>query len=233
MKYLIVNGDDFGASVGITRGILEAHRHGILTSTSLMVDTPASEAAAALGRAAPGLSVGLHVDLTGEMSKPAPGLERRVAAELDRQLARFEKLMGRRPTHLDSHHNLHRDARALPHFLDLARQHGLPLREHSPVRYCSSFYGQWGGATHLEQLTTASLVRLLETEVSDGITELSCHPGFVERDFATSYAAERAVEVQTLCDPVIRQFLASLRIELVNYQELDALVEGLAGERRS
>ncbi|PYR01516.1 MAG: hypothetical protein DMF97_07400, partial [Acidobacteria bacterium] len=35
MKYLIVNADDFGASSGINRGILEAHQRGILTSTSL------------------------------------------------------------------------------------------------------------------------------------------------------------------------------------------------------
>ena len=40
MKCLIVNGDDFGASRGINRGILEAHRSGILTSTSLLVNTP-------------------------------------------------------------------------------------------------------------------------------------------------------------------------------------------------
>ena len=44
MRYLIVNGDDFGLSPGVSRGIIEAHRHGILTSTSLMVDRPAAEA---------------------------------------------------------------------------------------------------------------------------------------------------------------------------------------------
>jgi predicted glycoside hydrolase/deacetylase ChbG (UPF0249 family) len=118
MKYLIVNGDDFGASIGISRGILEAHQHGILTSTSFMVDTPASEAAADLARALPGLSVGLHADLAAELKEPGAGLDKRVAAELDRQLRRFEELMGRGPTHLDSHHNVHRDARAHAHFLE-------------------------------------------------------------------------------------------------------------------
>ena len=63
MKYCIVNGDDFGASHGIVRGILEAHERGILTSTSLMVDMPASEAAAAAARSRPRLGVGLHFDL--------------------------------------------------------------------------------------------------------------------------------------------------------------------------
>jgi predicted glycoside hydrolase/deacetylase ChbG (UPF0249 family) len=46
MKYCIVNGDDFGASRGINRGIVEAHCHGVLTSTSLMVNMPATEEAA-------------------------------------------------------------------------------------------------------------------------------------------------------------------------------------------
>src|SRR5947199_10468 len=36
MRYLIVNGDDFGASPAINRGIMEAHLHGILTSTSIL-----------------------------------------------------------------------------------------------------------------------------------------------------------------------------------------------------
>ena len=52
MKYLIVNGDDFGLSPGVNRGICEAHQDGILTSASLLVDTPWSEEAARLGRTA-------------------------------------------------------------------------------------------------------------------------------------------------------------------------------------
>src|SRR5206468_5793836 len=65
-----------------------------------------------------------------------------VRKALDEQFIRFEELIGQRPTHLDSHHNVHRDPRALPHFLALAEEHVLPLREHSPVRYFSKFYGQ-------------------------------------------------------------------------------------------
>jgi predicted glycoside hydrolase/deacetylase ChbG (UPF0249 family) len=70
MKYCIVNGDDFGASCGINRGIIEVHRHGILTSTSLMVNMPCSEEAVVLGRDWPSLSVGLHVALTNEEGTP-------------------------------------------------------------------------------------------------------------------------------------------------------------------
>src|SRR5947208_7925070 len=133
MKYLIVNADDFGASHGINRGIMEAHRSGILTSTSLLVNTAWSREAAELSRAAPELSVGLHADLRGALKEPSADRGRRLPDELEKQFSRFEELMGRPPTHLDSHHNLHRDPSALPVFLELAARHGLPLREHSAV----------------------------------------------------------------------------------------------------
>src|SRR2546426_10272294 len=138
IRYLIVNGDDFGASPAINRGIMEAHLHGILTSTSLLVKTEWAEEAAALSSAASDLSVGLHVNVRSELREPAPDSQR-LRESLQWQLCRFEELMGRPPTHLDSHHNDHRDPRALPHLLALARKHGLPLREHWPGRYFSEF----------------------------------------------------------------------------------------------
>ena len=229
MKFLIVNGDDFGASRGINRGIIAAHRHGILTSASLLVNTPWSDEAAVLARAAPGLSVGLHVDLMGNDQKPVASSlsDDHCRAELHAQVARLHALMGCPPTHLDAHHNLHRDPRLLPHFLDLARQHGLPLREHSPVRYFSKFYGQWGGQTHLEQLSVESLARMLETACGEGITELSCHPGYLDADFSSSYSIERETEVRTLCNPLIRRVLEEQSIQLINYRHLSELAVAL------
>ena len=227
MKYLIVNGDDFGASRGINRGIIEAHRRGILTSASLIVNAPRSEAAALLSRAVPDLSVGLHAHMNeGRALAAGSATDTSYRTELRRQLARFQELMGRLPTHLDSHHNLHHDPRLLAHFLDLARHYGLPVREHSPVHYFSKFYGQWSGATHLEQIGVESLVRMLETEVQEGITELSCHPGYVDPDFPSGYSAERETELRTLCDPVIRQALTAQSIQLVSFRDLgDLLVD--------
>src|SRR6266516_1056844 len=219
MKYLIVNADDFGASRGINRGILEAHQRGILTSTSLLVNTAWSREAAELSRSAPEMSIGLHADLRNELKETAADPGRRLRDELEKQFSRFEELMGRPPTHLDSHHNLHRDPKALPAFLDLAGKHGLPLREHSPVRYFSKFYGQWGRETHLEQISVENLTRMLETEIEDGITELSCHPGYVEASYPTGYGVEREAELRTLCDPVIREVLAARSIQLISYHE--------------
>ena len=229
MKYLIVNGDDFGASRGINRGMIDAHRHGILTSASLLVDAPWSQEAATLSRAVPRLSVGLHVHLASEERKPAaaPRDGDHCRAELRRQFSRFEELMGQAPTQLDAHHNAHRDPRLLPHFLDFAREHNLWLREHSPIRCFTRFYGQWGGESHPEQISAASLARILKAELEEGVTELSCHPGYVDQDFSSSYAIERQIELQTLCDPIIRQILTEQSIQLINHREAASLLAAL------
>jgi chitin disaccharide deacetylase len=226
MRYLIVNGDDFGASPGINVGIVEAHRRGILTSASLMVNRPASEEAAWCSRDLPHLSVGLHTDLTGR-TDPSD-----CRAELHRQFRRFQELTGGLPTHLDAHHNAHRDPRLLPAFLDLAREYRLPLREHSPVRYFSKFYGRWDGVTHLEQVRLESLVRMLETEVPEGCTELSCHPGYVDPHFPSDYAAEREAELRTLCEPILREVLTRQKIRLITFREVARLEVGSPTCRR-
>ena len=62
-RRLIVNGDDFGLTAEVNRGIIRAHREGILTSTSLMVTSPAVEQAVLLARETPSLAVGLHLVL--------------------------------------------------------------------------------------------------------------------------------------------------------------------------
>jgi len=225
MKYCVVNADDFGMSRGINHGILEAHQRGIVTSTSLIVNMPFSLEAAILGRTVPEMSVGLHVNLTGESADPAAAVSDFVdyRLELEQQLRCFRRLMGCLPTHLDAHQNVHRDPRLLPLFLELAGRYEFPLRGYSGVRYFSSFYGQWDdGETHLEQISVESLSQMLETEFGEGITELSCHPGYVDEGFPSFYCREREAELQTLSDPSIKRKIAELGIQLISFREVRA-----------
>jgi chitin disaccharide deacetylase len=235
VKYVIVNGDDLGASPGVNRGIVEAHRHGPLTSASLIVNLAASQQAARLTRELPTLSVGLHANLMDPARQPLVDLEtgEHCRAILQQQLHSFQQLMGRLPTHLDSHHNLHRKPRLLPYFLELAGRHGLPLRAHSPVRHFSKFYGQWGGKTHLEQISVQGLIRLLETEITEGFTELSCHPGYCDPKLQSTYRIEREVELRSLCDPVVQKSLSVRQIQLVNFREAMQLLAGATQEKGS
>jgi hopanoid biosynthesis associated protein HpnK len=63
IRAAIINGDDFGLSPGINRGIIEGYRDGILTSASLMVVGDAFEEAVTLAHEHPGLSLGIHLTL--------------------------------------------------------------------------------------------------------------------------------------------------------------------------
>jgi hopanoid biosynthesis associated protein HpnK len=62
-RRLIVNADDFGRSPAINEAVIRAHREGILTTASLMVNEAAADEAVALARQNPGLGVGLHLAL--------------------------------------------------------------------------------------------------------------------------------------------------------------------------
>ena len=134
MKQLIVNADDFGLTNQVNRGILEAHRHGIVTSATLMANGEAFESAVEIARHAPDLGVGIHLNLTqGIPVSPAhtirtlvdkrgrlylsPGrlwrgvVTRQVSlddihTELRAQIAKVRRA-GISPTHLDGHKHVH------------------------------------------------------------------------------------------------------------------------------
>jgi predicted glycoside hydrolase/deacetylase ChbG (UPF0249 family) len=222
MKYLIVNADDFGAGLGINRAIAQCHQTGILTSTSLMVNGAASADAARIAEGMPRLGVGLHTVLTNEDCSMAIDFAdaRACRAEIVRQCVRFKELMGRMPTHVDAHHNVHRHPLLAGLFRELASTWRLPLRENSAVTYLPDFYGQWDGESHPEQISVESLRRMLEEDLRGDITELSCHPGYAHDDFPSTYMAEREIECATLCDPAVRDHVRTLGITLTNYAEL-------------
>ena len=114
--------------------------------------------------------------------------------------------------------------RVLPHVQAWAERIGVPVRGGSRVRHLSKFYGQWGGETHLEQISVGGLLRLLDAELGPGVTELTCHAGYVDEGLASSYTVEREAELRTLCDPRVRPALAERRIRLAGFRDLAALV---------
>lgn len=221
VKHLIVNADDFGVSTGVNRGILECHTRGIVTSASLMVNRPAVAEAVAMARDHPALGVGLHWDGGGE---GAPELDLDnvafVREELYRQLDRFHVLMGRLPTHVDSESHTHRDEHLMPVFQEVVAPLGVPLRHDGRVRFVGSFYAQWYlFVTNLKYVSHPFLEALLREEVTEGWTELSCHPGYLSPGHDSIYNIERESEVRTLTDPRIRQTMAELDIRLASFAD--------------
>src|SRR5215211_8499298 len=131
MKQLIINADDYGRTPEISRGIREAHLHGIVSSTTCMMNIPttAEDIAVAL-KEAPALGLGVHLVLTmgspvsapetvlsitdenGHFFKYTPLIQHLPTIKIDEvtmewraQIEAFIRAAGRKPTHLDSHHH--------------------------------------------------------------------------------------------------------------------------------
>lgn len=227
-RTLIVNADDFGLSDGVNAGIVAAHAHGIVTSTTLMVHRPAAPAAAEYAADHPRLAVGLHLDfgewehVGGEWvtTYESCSLEDggAVAAEVRAQLDAFEKLLGRPPTHVDSHQHVHMSEPAASAVREVVDPLGVPLRAHG-IRYIGDFYGQTGPGEPLhEAITPERLVELI-AGLPGGVTEIGCHPGIAVTG-ETSYAAERELEVAALCDPRVRESIEAEGIALRSFAAL-------------
>lgn len=152
-RQLIVNADDYGRAPGVSRGILYAHRTGIVTSTTVMINRPGVEAQLAEAMACRELGVGLHlvftawrpvlppqripalVDSNGHFLEQHQVWARaktipveQLHAELKAQVERFRALAGRLPDHLDCHHFVHLYPPFFQVYADLAAHYRLPLR---------------------------------------------------------------------------------------------------------
>jgi chitin disaccharide deacetylase len=216
-RLLIVNADDFGLSPGVNDGIVEAHARGIVTSASLMVGAPGATAAAARARKCADLSLGLHFVEPEDADLDDPAQAARAFAT---QLERFRKLVGSDPTHVDSHHHVHADARRMATFSALVAPLGVPLRHDGRVPHIGGFYAQWEpGVTDLGHVSREFLVELVGNEALEGFSELGCHPARVTDDFSSSYVREREVELRTLTDPGLRDELETIGVRLVSFRD--------------
>jgi predicted glycoside hydrolase/deacetylase ChbG (UPF0249 family) len=120
-KQLVVNADDFGFTPDVNEGIVEAHRHGILTAATLMANGEAFEDAVRLAHETPSLDVGCHLVLIGGRSlvkrDPLPATITQLLGALAlRQIPVYDELRaqvrriieaGIQPSHLDTHKHTH------------------------------------------------------------------------------------------------------------------------------
>jgi predicted glycoside hydrolase/deacetylase ChbG (UPF0249 family) len=150
---LIVNADDFGLTEGTNRAIIDAHRTGIVTSTSLLANGYAFENAVKLARETPSLGVGVHLTLTEGPPvadhDPTLHLDSKGHFPLSNQPFARDLLVGRlprdairrefqaqiskmvtagiKPTHVDGHKYIHLLPGISRIVADLARQMGIPV----------------------------------------------------------------------------------------------------------
>jgi predicted glycoside hydrolase/deacetylase ChbG (UPF0249 family) len=246
VRTLIVNADDFGLTRGVSAGILAAHRHGIVTSATVLVTASVDREQLAQAREA-GLGLGLHLNLT--LGKPltrgrslvdghgafvrdprrvAAGADARdVRAEALAQVARFEKLVGRRPTHIDTHHHVGLYPPVREVVLEVARGLGVAVRSQDAaartrarsagLRTTDHFFGESGPGAYWSAARTLGHLRALPP----GVSEFMCHPGRFDADLGYSrYGRQREVEMTGLGTAGARAAAAALGIELRHFGHL-------------
>jgi predicted glycoside hydrolase/deacetylase ChbG (UPF0249 family) len=245
MRVLIVNADDFGLTPGVSAGILDAHRHGIVTSTTALVNRviPPTQIAAALGS---GIGIGLHINLT--LDAPitgAPSLVdgsgrffrdarqavararvREIEAEVEAQLERFETLFQRRPTHLDTHHHIGQLPPVREVVLSLAGRWRVPVRSQNVVARQAAraaglattdhFFGESGPGAYWTPACALAHLRRLPT----GVSEFMTHPGYCDDAlFYSRYGRQRETELVGL-GAGTRTAAAALGIRLCDFGAL-------------
>jgi predicted glycoside hydrolase/deacetylase ChbG (UPF0249 family) len=138
-KQLIVNADDFGFTPDVNQGIVESHRRGILTATTLMANGAAFDDAVRLARETPSLDIGCHLVLIGGRSlltgRTYPlTVPRLLAALARREIRAYEELKaqvwhilgaGIKPTHLDTHKHTHLAPPVLEAVARIAEEFGI------------------------------------------------------------------------------------------------------------
>ncbi|NIR27874.1 MAG: ChbG/HpnK family deacetylase [Gammaproteobacteria bacterium] len=255
MRRLLIIADDFGLTPGVTVGIVAAMREGLVSGASAMVCVPGAEDNLRQWSGAAAGCLGLHLQLSGgrpacdparvatlvdregrfprkghglgSLALPADQIEREWRA----QAARLRAL-GIEPSHMDTHHHVHRHGSVFPVFRRLAAEWGLPARAIGPAmarslqacgvpsaEHCAiEFYG--------EPITVERLVAVVEAGFAAvggaGTLELMVHPGCADAALRarSAYVEERERERALLCSDRLAAALDAAGVSIIAPSEL-------------
>lgn len=247
---MIVNADDFNLTRGVDRAILECHDRGIVSSTTFMVNLPVASSTVRELKKRKTLGVGLHLNVTfkspilgapkiksltsghGSFRKMKEQLDGLPAAselfsEYSAQVQKFIKVFGRKPTHLDTHHQMHNHPFFLKVLTEAAKTFKVPMRTSclltqsallkklkSPIA-TDYFFGNLTPEGHW----TAEPLEVILKNLPEGVSEIMCHPGVVDADLksVSSFTTGRAVEHRVFSAPRFRKILSDSGVRLVHF----------------
>ncbi|HXG04160.1 MAG TPA: ChbG/HpnK family deacetylase [Candidatus Binatia bacterium] len=246
IRRLIVNADDFGLTPAVSAGILDAHRHGIVTSTTVLVTADPDREQLRRARDA-GLGIGLHVNLTlgrpltaarslvdesgrfiRDARRAAFGADpEEVRVEVEAQIDRFLSLVGWTPTHFDTHHHVGTYSPVREVVLEAARRLGVPVRSQDAsarararsagLKTTDHFFGESGPAAYWTLATTLRHLRALPP----GLSEFMTHPGRYDDALGFSrYGRQRETELVGLGTAPARAAAVALGIRLCHFGDI-------------
>lgn len=262
MPQLIINADDFGFTDGVTEGIIRSIHEGVVTSTTAMACV--AGAAMRLARSAPALPgrIGAHLQLTTGRALSDPSLvptlcdvdgvfpvskksisqanTQEIVIEWEAQFL-FLRDVGIEPTHIDTHHHVHKYPNVLKAFCEIAKLFNVPARALTPTMreelrqvniLCPDamivdFYGDGMTGPLLLEL----IDRVMDSPIPPKTIEVMCHPSAYCEDLSllSKYVQERVVELEVLCSPGLRGQLEDRGCSLIAYPGLTTSIDQLRG----
>ncbi|GGJ94184.1 carbohydrate deacetylase [Lentibacillus kapialis] len=221
MKVLF-NADDFGLTKGITDGIIKSHLHGVVQSTTMMMNGRAVDYAVQQAKKLPNLNVGVHLVLTWgkpisnsvsglldrdgyfkytntfrEMEPPDPDdVEKEWRAQIEAFLQKGLPLH-----HIDSHHHIHGWEPLNETVRKLATEYGVPVRRvdslqsHPGILLTDKLWLDFYGDGVGENVFDEL------KKIDAPSVEVMTHPAFVDKELkaVSSYAEKRQEELNILC----------------------------------
>jgi len=236
---VILNVDDYCLTKSQIDGTIYAYQNGVVSSTTCLANMRDEllEYGVQKSKENPGLAIGCHMTLTvGRPLTEAKGMTRpdgsfkgqneqdwenldqeAIYQEFKAQIERFIKFFGRKPDHIDSHHQTFGicDASNIRHIMERIRdEYGLKgIRANSrEVYYCGSPYG------HFDY---ESFTGIIAGAYGNGVEkiEIGCHAAFVDEELLriSSYNWQRAYELKTICSKEVKEFYEKYNIERATY----------------
>lgn len=242
IKRLIINADDFGMCEGNTLGILSAHKNGVLTSATCMMNMPYASLALEEAKKYPHFGVGIHLTLTvgkplvegaksftdenGYFKRPSHypdkkphADEKELYTEWKAQIEKFISIANKKPTHIDSHHHVHMLPWHQDVVLKLAQEYDIPIRQRQQITNTYEY-------VHVDEHFYEDGVSLQTAkeiiENNDDVVEFMTHVGFLDQELydMSSYNMPRMKELQIIKSKELKQFIEENNIELIHFGDI-------------
>jgi predicted glycoside hydrolase/deacetylase ChbG (UPF0249 family) len=247
MKKIIVNADDFGLTEAVTLGIISGHCHGIISSTSLMVNMPFAKEAVELAKQYPSLGLGIHLNVTAgkPISDPRaiPSLvtssgnfytsndyrsnkveiqEEDLLKEFKAQIELFIKYTGNIPDHIDCHH-MYDFFGLFPRITDyLITTYRVPMRlEQKHLSYSYPIAKKVNILSN-SNISEDEVCEYLQNNLKADLIELPNHAGFVDYELMkiSSLNVERVNDLHICKSEKIKSTLNELGYKIIRWSEI-------------
>lgn len=210
MKYLILNGDDFGYSKIFNVEILSLLKNRLISSTTAMVNWINDDQLEQVNELiqlnqSHNISVGLHLEFSDDNFKP----------EIERQYGRFFSIFGFKPSHIDLHKSTFlKEAHSI--IMEFCKEKNIPCRNHK-IGVVDVIKTQ-NEVINGTKLSFDELRNTIENFTDGESYEILFHPGKYDQNCKSSLNKKREDDVKNIEE--INPFLKENNIKLISFNEL-------------